>query len=155
MSGENQRAASLLKQFLGNGGDRTTIPTEYVCVVIGLLEANKQQEAEPGSWQYFHFDRACPSASAKNSNCICWHDEGTGPMENEKHSVSSTVEWRESPKPSAQPQVTEGIVEKYSELLYHVARKLPNESRHQTALRYIKNAESGEVRCSAAKEEGK
>lgn len=56
---------------------------------------------------------------------------------------------------AAQPQVPEGIVEKYNELLYHVARAFPNESRHETALRYIKNAESVESYCAAAKEEGK
>lgn len=31
---------------------------------------------------------------------------------------------------------------KYNELIMAVARKHPNETRHQTALRYIKNAES-------------
>lgn len=31
--------------------------------------------------------------------------------------------------------------DKYFELLYAVARKFPNETRHETALRYIKQAE--------------
>jgi hypothetical protein len=31
---------------------------------------------------------------------------------------------------------------KYYELLYGVARKFPNETRHETALRYIRNAET-------------
>lgn len=33
------------------------------------------------------------------------------------------------------------VQERYSELLYAVERKWPDETRHQTALRYIKNAE--------------
>ena len=33
------------------------------------------------------------------------------------------------------------LVEKYNELLYSVGNKYPNESRHETALRYIRNAE--------------
>lgn len=33
------------------------------------------------------------------------------------------------------------IEEKYYELLYAVGNKYPNESRHETALRYIKEAE--------------
>jgi hypothetical protein len=39
----------------------------------------------------------------------------------------------------------------HNELLYAVARKWPNESRHETALRYIREAESHEVAGSAAK----
>jgi hypothetical protein len=35
----------------------------------------------------------------------------------------------------------EEICTNYYELLYEVARKFPNETRHQTALRYIRNAE--------------
>lgn len=34
------------------------------------------------------------------------------------------------------------IREKYRELLYHVASAFPDESRHETALRYIDEAES-------------
>lgn len=33
------------------------------------------------------------------------------------------------------------LSEKYFELLYAVAQKFPDETRHQTALRYIQNAE--------------
>jgi hypothetical protein len=40
------------------------------------------------------------------------------------------------------PEEWLGTQEKYMELLYSVASKFPNETRHQTALRYIKNAES-------------
>jgi len=41
---------------------------------------------------------------------------------------------------------------KYDELIYAVGRKFPNETRHQTALRYINKAEEGnneskEVKC--------
>jgi hypothetical protein len=34
------------------------------------------------------------------------------------------------------------LVEKYNELLYSVGNKYPDESRHETALRYIRNAET-------------
>lgn len=40
------------------------------------------------------------------------------------------------------PEEWLGTQEKYMELLYAVASKFPDETRHQTALRYIKNAES-------------
>ena len=41
--------------------------------------------------------------------------------------------------------------ERYQELLYAVQRKFPNESRHETALRYIKHAEAPSY-SNAAKE---
>lgn len=40
----------------------------------------------------------------------------------------------------------------YKELIYAVERKFPYESRHQTALGYIKRAESGSNSTSAMKE---
>lgn len=36
----------------------------------------------------------------------------------------------------------EGLEQKYNELLFAVARKFPNETRHETALRYINEAET-------------
>ena len=41
------------------------------------------------------------------------------------------------------PSVYRKELELYGELLYAVANKFPGESRHQTALRYIRNAEKG------------
>ena len=35
----------------------------------------------------------------------------------------------------------------YDELLYSVANVFPNETRHETALRYIRNAEKSDDRC--------
>ena len=48
-------------------------------------------------------------------------------------------------KPAPTPPVSEDRkdAELYGELLYAVANKFPGESRHQTALRYIRNAEKG------------
>ncbi len=36
----------------------------------------------------------------------------------------------------------EAVAEKYRELLYQVACKFPNETRHETALRYLKERET-------------
>jgi hypothetical protein len=56
---------------------------------------------------------------------------------------------------AAEAQVAE-LCKLYEELLYAVARKFPGETRHQTALRYINNAETVSVSsgCDAAKESG-
>lgn len=43
---------------------------------------------------------------------------------------------------TSSPAVVSGETEKYRELLYAVASKFPDETRHQTALRYIQQAES-------------
>lgn len=40
------------------------------------------------------------------------------------------------------PLPPDDVVQKYEELLYAVHRKFPDETRHQTALRYIKTAEA-------------
>ena len=37
------------------------------------------------------------------------------------------------------------LEEKYNELIYAVATKYPNETRHQTALKYIKKAEQDKL----------
>ena len=42
--------------------------------------------------------------------------------------------------------------EKYNELIMTVATKHPGESRHQTALRYIKNAEIGSNHKTASQD---
>jgi hypothetical protein len=39
---------------------------------------------------------------------------------------------------------------KYEELLYSVSMKYPNETRHETALRYIKKAEEPSQICAGA-----
>ena len=44
------------------------------------------------------------------------------------------------------------VVQKYEELLYAVARKFPDETRHQTALRYIKTSEAPSYTNAAMKE---
>jgi hypothetical protein len=38
----------------------------------------------------------------------------------------------------------------YAELMYAVASKFPGETRHETALRYIRNAERGSDQCAKA-----
>lgn len=51
------------------------------------------------------------------------------------------------------PRVTKAKVRKgalYNELLFAVGRKFPGETRHQTALRYIREAEASAVRGPSA-----
>jgi len=64
------------------------------------------------------------------------------------------VDWKGRAE-AAEAQVAE-LRKLYEELLYAVACKFPGETRHQTALRYINNAETVSVSsvCDAAKESG-
>lgn len=56
--------------------------------------------------------------------------------------------------PTDAPRVRE-LQAKYNELLFAVARKHPGESRHETALRYIRNAEAPTKEVAAlARHEG-
>lgn len=43
------------------------------------------------------------------------------------------------------------VRKKYGELIYAVARKFPNETRHETALRYIQEAEMSALSGDAVK----
>ncbi len=59
--------------------------------------------------------------------------------------------WRLAASSSAPAQSTEDFTAKYFELLYAVGNHYPGESRHATALRYIKRAEAlSGVAASAA-----
>jgi len=58
-----------------------------------------------------------------------------------------------SVSPAAQPP--RDVAELYHELLYAVARKFPGESRHETALRYIRDAEERARQTGSCKQNGK
>lgn len=45
------------------------------------------------------------------------------------------------------------LVENYNELIMQVANKFPDESRHETALRYIRQAENSDNQCAIANEQ--
>jgi hypothetical protein len=55
---------------------------------------------------------------------------------------------------AAKPVTSRDVSELYYELLYAVARKFPNESRHETALRYIREAELPTSQTGASAEKG-
>jgi len=59
-------------------------------------------------YQYFWKMDKCPAKTAKDANCICWHDEGTGSFAdrgvNDDKELWPKLEWRT--KPIIQIQVT-------------------------------------------------
>lgn len=49
-------------------------------------------------YQYYYKRNECPAKEATDSNCICWHDEGTGPYDNTRHDDEAQfLEWRAKP----------------------------------------------------------
>lgn len=52
-------------------------------------------------YQYYYRKPGCPAQDGFDADCICWHDEGGGPFENERHDDEiQTVAWREKPNKS-------------------------------------------------------
>lgn len=47
--------------------------------------------------QYYFRVSECKAKSATDPDCICWHDEGTGPFDNERHDRNDFLEWRTKP----------------------------------------------------------
>lgn len=46
-------------------------------------------------YQYFYKDDQCKATLAMDDDCICWHDEGTGPFKNEsRDDPVDIVNWR-------------------------------------------------------------
>lgn len=58
-----------------------------------LAEPETKQDEEPVR-QYYYKNNDCKAMFTDSSDCICWHDEGTGPYpEDSIH----TLEWRFKP----------------------------------------------------------
>lgn len=53
--------------------------------------------------QYYYKVDGCKAFSASDPNCICWHDEGTGPM---PYAHGDTFSWRETaPAQTSDPRM--------------------------------------------------
>jgi hypothetical protein len=51
--------------------------------------------------QYYYKNDKCKADSARSKDCICWHDEGTGPLVDERHDYkhchTRNLLWRVKP----------------------------------------------------------
>jgi len=46
-------------------------------------------------YQYYHMNDYCKARKTGDPDCICWHDEGTGPEKTLHYTtISSPVKWR-------------------------------------------------------------
>ena len=49
-------------------------------------------------FQYYYKQNKCQAKDAKDTECICWHDEGTGPYKDYRHDAETPlVDWRIKP----------------------------------------------------------
>ena len=99
----------------------TSNPMDCQCAIDAALA---QPEQEPVAWQWLgsaHFRKKLP----KNADITAWNPLYTTP-------------------PQRKP-LTDDL---YNELLFAVGNKCPNETRHQTALRYILQAEKGDEKAA-------
>jgi hypothetical protein len=139
---------------LGGEGDIHTCSPKWV----GLTDDGKmfvtpqsQPEQEPVAWQLW------VGADTPLNAPMGWQFYSTyNSLKSAEVSARTINSYKQAPfakviplyttPPAAQP-----AQELYNELLYAVARVHPNETCHQTALRYIKQAESGgSDQCKAA-----
>lgn len=64
---------------------------------ISEIIAAKLALRQPVIRQYYYKQNTCNAESARSPDCICWHDEGTGPCNND-YFRSNKLEWRIKPK---------------------------------------------------------
>lgn len=76
------------------------------CALTGALGFAKEPPHEytaadfKPTRQYFHKVNACPAGNPSADNCICWHDEGTGPYPEARDTDpyhGGQREWRDKP----------------------------------------------------------
>jgi hypothetical protein len=49
-------------------------------------------------FQYYYKTNNCKAKTAQDKNCVCWHDEGTGPYKDQRHDDETPlVDWRIKP----------------------------------------------------------
>lgn len=47
--------------------------------------------------QYYHHIDGCPSKESGGPECVCWHDEGTGPYPEAAYNANNLA-WRDKPE---------------------------------------------------------
>ena len=68
--------------------------------------------------QYFYKSNKCKAEGASDSDCICWHDEGTGPAVNEHGEYRSEgLTMREKPVEVTKHEKALRDIKKHLELI--------------------------------------
>jgi hypothetical protein len=54
--------------------------------------------AAPATRQYYYRKDGCKAYATTDPDCICWHDEGTGPLFNNPMTTTEPSSWRAKPQ---------------------------------------------------------
>src|SRR5471032_846030 len=60
--------------------------------------------------QYYYIVPGCKASSTDAPDCICWHDEGTGPLHNNPVTTTEPISWRDKPQSATQPDPIIGVL---------------------------------------------
>lgn len=66
--------------------------------------------AKPVTRQYYYIVPGCKASSTDAPDCICWHDEGTGPLHNNPVTTTEPISWRNKPQSAAQQDQIIGVL---------------------------------------------
>ncbi|QRE00239.1 hypothetical protein [Burkholderia phage BCSR5] len=93
--------------------------------------------------QYFYKQHQCTAHDAGDPECICWHDEGTGPFPDRRESDTNRYSWRDKPvQQTTERTIRERICEIRTSLLatslpYETARLLRKELSELQEKHYV------------------
>lgn len=89
MDDMREKIAHAINDWLDGCGSVTQSDYEIADVVMQVL-----REQVP-TYQYYYKQNECPAKTAKDEECVCWHDEGTGPFPGERADDPNTLKtWR-------------------------------------------------------------
>jgi hypothetical protein len=94
--------------------------------------------------QYYYKNDKCKADSARSKDCICWHDEGTGPLVDERHDYkhchTRNLLWRVKPDELADwKRLCEERQQKLDEMATVLSRQQDHIKRLEDELMDVKN----------------
>jgi len=98
-----------MKSLARLGVIRSTGFSRYEITAAGdsLIEKLCEPAAPVVERQYYYRVDACKVQDSKAPACVCWHNEGTGPLFNNPWTQTEPKTWRDKPTPTAPPELAE------------------------------------------------
>ncbi len=96
-----------------------------IMLARALLRYARSEKARSKRKYYFK-DNACKAQFASEPDCICWHDEGTGPLSAEEQ-ASGILNWREQEQTPADKQ--RSVLQEAADFLYMAWGYVPADTR--------------------------
>jgi hypothetical protein len=71
----------------------------FGCADVRIIDSPAEVRGGEAAWQYYCKDNRCKATHSNDSDCICWHNEGAGPL-NATRGSDVTLTWRRAPRPA-------------------------------------------------------